>query len=76
MLRNGVGGRFQPDADMVVDVPPMVRRCVGRIEAERVHGVDGLKYALDFGPVLDLEQDIAARPHEGQRLIGVAVIDG
>jgi hypothetical protein len=51
-----------------VDVPPVVGRCVGRIEAERFHRVDRGKHALDLRPAVEPKQDVAARPDEGQRL--------
>src|SRR5690606_4351079 len=47
-----------------------------RIEAERFHGIDRCKRALDLGPAVEPQEDVAARPNEGQRLERLAAADG
>ena len=39
MAFRGVGGGFLTGTQAVVDVPPMVRRNIRRIDAKRVHGI-------------------------------------
>ena len=56
----------------VVDMPPVIRRGVGRIEAECFHRVYGDKRALHFRPAIEAQQDVASGAHEGQRLEGFA----
>ena len=59
-----------------MDVPPVIGRSVGRIEAERFHRVDRGKRTLDLGPAVDPQEDVATRPDEGQRLERLAAADG
>ena len=59
-----------------MDVPPVIGGCVGRIEAECLHRVDGGKRALDLWPAVEPKQDVAARADEGQRLERLAAADG
>src|SRR3546814_5014730 len=62
-----VVARFQTGDQAVVDVPPVIRRGVGRIEAERFHGVDGGKRPLHLRPAIEAQQDVAAGADERQR---------
>ena len=55
--------------ETVVEMAPMFRRGVARIDVERLDGVDRLQHALDLRPAIDAQQDLAAGTHEGQRLI-------
>src|ERR1700732_4500892 len=61
----GLGGGAGPLAhgQAVVDVLPVVWCGIGRIDAERLDGVDGLKHFLDFGPSGDAQQTFAAGTH-------------
>jgi hypothetical protein len=60
-----VGSRLLADGQSVVDVPPMVGRGIGRIDGERLDGIDCLKYLLDFRPPGNAQQNLAARLHIG-----------
>lgn len=75
-VARGVGVRLQIGGQAVVNVPPMLGRGVGRIEAERFHGVDGGERALHFGPAIEAQQDFAAGSDEGQRLERLTPADG
>ena len=59
----------------------MIRRGVGRIDAEHIHGVDRRKDALHvspshWSPAIDPQQDVAVRTHERQGLERLAATDG
>src|SRR5690606_2195052 len=71
-----VGVRLQIGGQTVVDVPPMLRCGVGRIEAERFHGVDGGKTALHLRPAIEAQQDFAAGADERQCLEWLTAPDG
>ena len=43
MLLAAIGARLVSGAEAVVDMPPVIRRGVGRIDAERLDGVDRLR---------------------------------
>src|SRR5690606_13330626 len=68
--------RLQIGGQSIVDVPPVLRGGVGRIEAERFHGVDGGKRALHLRPTVEAQQDFAAGTDEGQCLERLAATDG
>ena len=72
MLIAAVGARLISGAEAIVDMPPVIGRGVGWIDAERLDGVDRLQHALDLRPAADAQQDLAAGTDEGQRLIGFA----
>ena len=72
MLVAAIGTRLVSGAEAIVDMPPVIRRGVGRIDAERLDGVDRREHTLDLGPAADAQQDLAAGTDEGQRLIGLA----
>jgi hypothetical protein len=63
-------------ADPVADMPPVVGRDLASIDAGSFHRVDMAEHLFDLGPAFDLEQNVAARTHERQRLIGFARLDG
>jgi hypothetical protein len=42
---------------------PVLWGRVGRIDAERLDGIDGLQYLLDLGPPGNLQQTFAAGAH-------------
>src|SRR5690606_5771215 len=75
MALGRVGVRFQIGGQTVVDVPPMLRRGVGRIEAERIHGVDSDKRTLHLRPAVEAQQDFAAGADERQCLEWLAAPD-
>src|SRR6266702_4810273 len=53
------------DGQTIVDVVPIVGRCVGRVDAERLDGINNLQHAFDLGPTGQPQQDVAARPYIG-----------
>ncbi len=59
-----------------MDVVPIVRCCIGRINAERFDGVDNLQHAFDLGPTGKPQQDIAAWPHIGHGRAALPGRDG
>src|SRR5579883_2306045 len=72
MLVAAIGTRLVPDAEAVVDMPPVIGRDVGRIDAKGLDGVDRREHALNLWPAAHPQQDLAAGTDEGQRLIGFA----
>ena len=72
MLVAAIGTRLVSGAEAIVDMPPVIGRRVGRIDAEGFDGVDRREDTLDLRPTADAQQDVAAGTHEGQRLIGFA----
>src|ERR1700680_1394474 len=60
MARTRVRARGFIDRQTIVDVLPVIGRGVGRIDAERLDGVDLLQYALELGPAREPQQDVAA----------------
>ncbi len=76
MALDRVGARRLAGGQAVVDVPPMIGRDCGRIDVERLDRVDELEHVLHLRPAFELEQDVTARAHERQRLIGLARRDG
>ena len=54
----------------------MFRRGVAGIDADRLHGVDRLKDALNLGPAIDAQQNLAAGTNVGHGLIGLRGGDG
>src|SRR3546814_11608086 len=63
MLLLGVSTRRLTDGEAIVDVPPMVGRNVDRPDASRRDRVDKLEHALDPGPAIGAQQDVAAGAH-------------
>ena len=60
MLARIIGARCFADGHSVVDVAPMVRRNLDRIDAARLDGVDELEHALNLRPAIDMQQDLCA----------------
>ncbi len=58
-----VGSRLLADGHAIVDVLPVLRRGIGRIDAERLDGIDGLQHPLDFRPPGNAQQAFAAGTH-------------
>ena len=71
----GIGARLLAGAHPVGDVPPVIGGDVMRLDADGFHRVDVAKHLFDPGPALDLQQNVAARLHEGQSLVGFARFD-
>ena len=46
------------DGHSVVDVAPMVRRDLDRLDAARLNGVDELEHALHLRPAVDAQEDV------------------
>ncbi len=65
MARTCVYPRGFIDRQTVVDVVPIVVRGVGRVDAERLDGVDQLQHPFDLGPTRQPQQDVATGPHVG-----------
>src|SRR6266851_4010799 len=51
------------DGQAIVDVLPVLWRGIGRIDAERLDGVDGLQHLLDLRPPGNAQQTFAAGTH-------------
>src|SRR3546814_2180978 len=60
----------------VVDMAPVIRSDIDRIEAHRFNGVDQLQHPFDLRPAVDFQMDFAAGTHEGQRLEWLAGTNG
>src|SRR5450631_1923861 len=71
MARPRISPRRFVDGQAVVDVLPIVGGGVGRVDAERLNGIDDLQHALDPWPTRDPQQDVAAGPDIGHRRAGV-----
>src|SRR5215216_3659886 len=76
MPRPRVGSRLLSDGQAVVCVMPVVRRCVGSIDAERLDGVNQLQHPLDFRPAGEPQQNIAAWPYIGHGRAALARRNG
>ena len=64
MPRGRVGPPLLAGAQPVLDVTPVVRRGVGRIDADRLDLIDCAQNATDVRPARDAEKDL---PPDGQR---------
>src|SRR5260370_15033320 len=71
-----VGSGLLADGQAIVDVRPVLRRGIGRIDAERLDGIDGLQHLLDLGPPGNLQQTFAAGAHIGHGDVALARHDG
>jgi hypothetical protein len=69
MLPEGVAARWLASRETIVDVPPMIWSGVGRVYAEGLDGIDLPQDAFNFRPSADAQQDLAAGPDEGERLV-------
>ena len=76
MARTCVCPRGFIDRQPVVDVVPIVVRGVGRVDAERLDGVDQLQHPFDFGPTGQPQQNVATGPHVGHGSAALARHDG
>ena len=76
MPRQCIGSERFADRQTIVNVTPIVRCCVGRIDAQRVDDVDHLQHVLDLRPAGRPQQDVSARAHERNRCAGFAGPDG
>src|SRR5688572_5950818 len=72
MARARVVARHLVDGKTVMDMLPVVWRDIGRIDAERLHGVDDVQHALDLGPAVHAQKDVAAGTYERKRLVAFA----
>lgn len=76
MARGGVGARRETAREAVADVPPVLRRGVGRIGSGRLDRVDRFQRPGDFGPPCDTQQTLSARRDERHGREGLAGADG
>ena len=67
MLCMGVRPRRLVDAKPVVNVVPMLRCRIGRINTQGLNDLDGMKYFLDLRPARQVEQDLATGLDERNR---------
>lgn len=75
MLVERVGARLMACGHPVMDVLPVFRRNRVRLDADRFDCIDVAEHIFDLRPAVDLQQDFAAGPHEGQRLVALARLD-
>ena len=54
-----------------MDVLPIVRGGVSRVDAERLDGINNLQDAFDLRPAGESQKDIAAGPHVGNGCAGL-----
>jgi hypothetical protein len=59
-----------------VDVPPVVRRNVGRIDAQRLDGINRLQHAFDLRPAVYPQQTLPAGADKADRRTGLARTNG
>ena len=62
-----IGARTLTNRDPVVEMAPMGRRNVFRVDAEFFYGVDRFQNPLDLRPTGEAEQDLAAGPYARDR---------
>src|SRR6266511_3487268 len=67
-----VGSRLLADRQTVMDVMPMLRRGVSRIDTERLDGINRLEDFLDFRPAGEAQEDFSAGAHIGDGRIAFA----
>jgi hypothetical protein len=67
-----VNPRHFVDGQTIVDVVPIVRCGVGRVDAERLDGINNLQHAFDLRPTGQPQQDVAARPYIGHGCAALA----
>lgn len=65
MARAGVPSWRLAGRQAVMDVTPIVRRCIGGVDAYAFDGVDHLQHLLDLCPTGDPQEDVAAGAHVG-----------
>src|SRR5215467_8500331 len=71
-----IGSRPFADEKTTMDVPPVLRRGVRRIDSECLNSVDRLKDLLDFRPACDTEQALPARTYKGHGRVAFALLNG
>ena len=69
----GVRSRLFPDGQAIVDVLPVVQRRVGRIDAERLDGIDRLQHLLDLRPPGNAQQTFPAGAHIRHRDVALGM---
>src|SRR5712692_11801210 len=69
-----MGGRARRQP--VVDVPPVVRCDIGRIDAQRLDGIDRLQRAFDLWPAVYPQQTLPAGSDKADRRTGFARTNG
>ena len=70
----GAGGDASTDA--VVDVPPMIRACVSRIDAQGLDLIDGGEHLFDFRPAGNTQQALRSGDYAGHGCQGFMWIAG
>lgn len=63
MARLRIQARVFIDGQAVMNVMPMIRRDISRIDAEHLNGIDHLQQALDLRPAGQTQQNLSARCH-------------
>src|SRR5258708_2221111 len=71
-----VGVRDRARRQPVVDVPPVVRRDLGRIDAQRLDGINRLQHAFDLWPAVHPQQTLPAGSDKADRRTGFARTNG
>jgi hypothetical protein len=67
MMVSAVGARALPSRNPVMEMAPVGRRHILRLDAERFDRVDRFQHTLDLGPTGNPEQDLAARAYARDR---------
>src|SRR6266496_4575330 len=76
MTATCVGPWLLTDGQTVVNMPPVLRRRVGRIDLDRLNGVDRLQDFFDIRPPREAQQALSARAHVGHGRVALARPDG
>ena len=76
MACHRVGPQRFPDRQTTVDVAPIVRCRVRRIDAQRLDDIDHLQHMLDLRPAGSAQQDVSTWPHVGDGGAGFARAHG
>src|SRR5882724_3867013 len=71
-----IGSRPFADQETIVDVPPVLRRGVHRINSECLNRVDCLKDLLDLRPTRNAEQALPARTYKRHGRVAFAWLNG
>src|SRR6266852_6365341 len=72
----GVRSWLFANRQAVVDVLPVLWRRIGRIDAERLDGIDRLQHLFDLRPPGNAQQAFAAGAHKRHRDVALARHDG
>ena len=65
MPRMGIAARLFVDRQAVVHVAPILRRCIGGIDAKRFDGINGLQNSFDCWPSSQAQENLSAGTHVG-----------